>query len=221
MARPTTRRAAGGVQSCSAWPLIWAWPLRCSAISVLGPGHMSGIGSPEAVVQVWWLAWYAFAVPHGLNVFQASWLNYPFGQNFGDQGSMLFPRYPFLPITKLFGPVCGLECRGPFGAGRIGDVHVPGAPPMVHVVACGLRRRPTVRVFGLHHLECNGYRLPLSHLRPATADNLPRPSRNSRRDSGGVRSQLESSSRSSARSSSSCPPRSLRARCSWAQSPPS
>ena len=71
----------------------------------LGPGHMSGIGSPDAVVQVWWLAWAAFAVPHGLNVFSASWLNYPFGQNFGDQGSLLILGVVLLPITKLLGPI--------------------------------------------------------------------------------------------------------------------
>ncbi len=71
----------------------------------LGPGQMSGIDSNVAVVQVWWLAWVAFAVPHGLNVFSASWLNYPFGQNFGDQGPMVLLGVVFLPITKLFGPI--------------------------------------------------------------------------------------------------------------------
>jgi hypothetical protein len=71
----------------------------------LGPGHMSG-GSPDAIFYVWWLAWAAFAIPHGLNVFLASWLNYPFGQNFGVQaGSNLLLGVAFLPITKLFGPI--------------------------------------------------------------------------------------------------------------------
>ena len=72
----------------------------------LGPGHMSGQGSSDAIEGVWWLAWAAFAVSHGLNVFSASWFNYPFGQNFGDQAtSMLLLGVVLLPITKLFGPI--------------------------------------------------------------------------------------------------------------------
>ena len=67
---------------------------------------MSGQGSSDAIEGVWWLAWAAFAVPHGLNVFSASWFNYPFGQNFGDQAtSMLLLGVVLLPITKLFGPI--------------------------------------------------------------------------------------------------------------------
>jgi hypothetical protein len=71
----------------------------------LGPGQLSGIDSENAIVQIWWLAWAAFAIPHGLNVFSASWLNYPFGQNFGDQGSLLLLGVVLMPITKLFGPI--------------------------------------------------------------------------------------------------------------------
>lgn len=71
----------------------------------LGPGHMSGIGSPDVIVQVWWLAWAAYALTHGHNLFFTTWLNYPAGQNFGDQGSLLALGGILLPITKVFGPV--------------------------------------------------------------------------------------------------------------------
>jgi hypothetical protein len=71
----------------------------------LGPGHMSGIGSPDVIVQVWWLAWAASALSHGYNPLVTSWLNYPVGQNFGDQGSLLALGAILLPITKVFGPV--------------------------------------------------------------------------------------------------------------------
>ena len=40
--------------------------------SSLGPGHMTGTVSSDAIEQVWWLAWTAFAVPHGHNVFSPS-----------------------------------------------------------------------------------------------------------------------------------------------------
>ena len=71
----------------------------------LGPGHMTGNIGPDAIDQVWWLAWTAFALPHGHNVFSAQWQNYPAGENFGVNGSMLALGVLFMPITKLFGPV--------------------------------------------------------------------------------------------------------------------
>ena len=71
----------------------------------LGPGHMTGDLSPDAIQQVWWLAWTAFALPHGHSVFFTPWQNYPAGQNFGVNTSMLALGVLFMPITKLFGPV--------------------------------------------------------------------------------------------------------------------
>jgi Bacterial Ig domain len=71
----------------------------------LGPGHMTGFIGPDETDQVWWLAWTAFALPHGHNVFSAQWQNYPAGENFGVNGSMLALGVLFMPITKLFGPV--------------------------------------------------------------------------------------------------------------------
>ena len=71
----------------------------------LGPGHMTGDLSPDAIEQVWWLAWTAFALPHGHSIFFTPWQNYPAGQNFGVNGSMLALGVLFMPITKLFGPV--------------------------------------------------------------------------------------------------------------------
>ncbi len=71
----------------------------------LGPSHLAGDGSDDAVSQVWWLAWTAYALTHGQDVFVTHWLNYPAGQNFGVNGSMLTLGIISLPITKLFGPV--------------------------------------------------------------------------------------------------------------------
>ncbi len=71
----------------------------------LGPGHMTGMLFPDEIDQVWWLAWTALALPHGHNVFSAQWQNYPAGENFGVNGSMLALGVLFMPITKLFGPV--------------------------------------------------------------------------------------------------------------------
>lgn len=74
-------------------------------VGSLGPGHVTGTPSPDLIEQVWWLAWTAFALPHGHSVFLTQWQNYPAGQNFGVNGSMLALGVLFMPITKLFGPV--------------------------------------------------------------------------------------------------------------------
>ena len=71
----------------------------------VGPSHMTGTVSTDAIEEVWWLAWTAFALPHGHNVLAAQWQNYPAGENFGVNGSMLALGVFFMPITKLFGPV--------------------------------------------------------------------------------------------------------------------
>ncbi|MGH9078566.1 MAG: hypothetical protein ACRDYE_00525, partial [Acidimicrobiales bacterium] len=72
----------------------------------LGPGHMAGaFRSMDSIVQIWWLAWAAHALPDVHNLFLAQGQNYPLGQNFGVNGSMLVLGIVFMPITKLFGPV--------------------------------------------------------------------------------------------------------------------
>ena len=71
----------------------------------LGPSHMAGNIYADSIEEVWWLAWTAFAVPHGHDVFLAQWQNYPDGQNFGVNGSMLALGVLFMPITKVFGPI--------------------------------------------------------------------------------------------------------------------
>ncbi len=71
----------------------------------LGPGHLTGNGFMDFTEQVWWLAWVADALPRVHGMFLAQGQNYPLGQNFGVNGSMLALGVVFMPITKLFGPV--------------------------------------------------------------------------------------------------------------------
>ena len=59
----------------------------------------------DAIQQVWWFGWTAFALSHGHDVFLAQWQNYPAGRNFGIQGPMLGITTLFIPITKIFGPI--------------------------------------------------------------------------------------------------------------------
>ena len=101
---PRSRRRWHPVVFCMAVYLVLAMTVF-GHFGSLGPGHMSGIGSPDVIAQVWWLAWAAYALTHGHNLFLTTWLNYPAGQNFGDQGSLLALGAILLPITKVFGPV--------------------------------------------------------------------------------------------------------------------
>jgi hypothetical protein len=66
---------------------------------------MAGTGALDSIIQIWWLAWAAHALPQVHNLFLAHGQNYPFGQNFGVNASMLALGTLFAPVTKLFGPV--------------------------------------------------------------------------------------------------------------------
>ncbi len=66
---------------------------------------ISGYGTADGLDQIWWLAWDAHNVSHVSNLFFATGQNYPFGANFGDNGSMLALGILFTPITKLFGVI--------------------------------------------------------------------------------------------------------------------
>jgi hypothetical protein len=101
---PTANRRWWPAAVCCCAYVVLAM-LSFGHLGSLGKSHMSGTGSLDAIVQVWWLSWAASALPHGYNIFAATWLNYPAGQNFGVQGSMLALGVALMPITKLFGPV--------------------------------------------------------------------------------------------------------------------
>jgi hypothetical protein len=73
--------------------------------NVLDTSQMSGNGTMDTTAQIWWLAWTAHALPHLHSLFLTPAQNYPLGQNFGVNGSMLALGTLFTPITKLLGPV--------------------------------------------------------------------------------------------------------------------
>ena len=74
--------------------------------TTMGPSHIAGgATAADSVEQIWWLAWAAHAFPHVHELFLAQGQNYPYGQNFGVQGSMLALGVLLLPITKIFGPI--------------------------------------------------------------------------------------------------------------------
>jgi hypothetical protein len=54
--------------------------------------------------QVWFLAWPAYALKHGLNPFYSTWMNYPSGINLMENTSMPLLGIVFAPITWLVGP---------------------------------------------------------------------------------------------------------------------
>ena len=74
-------------------------------VGSLGPSHMAGTGTMDSIVQIWWLAWAAHALPQVHDLFLAQGQNSPLGQNFGVNGSMLALGVLFVPVTKIFGPV--------------------------------------------------------------------------------------------------------------------
>ena len=101
--RKRLRRWWPGVVCCALYMVLAM--AAYGHFSSLGQGHMTGDLSPDAIEQVWWLAWAAFAPLHGHSLFLTQWQNYPAGQNFGVNGSMLALGVLFMPITKVFGPI--------------------------------------------------------------------------------------------------------------------
>jgi hypothetical protein len=54
--------------------------------------------------EVWFLAWPAYALRHGLNPLYSTWMNYPSGLNLMENTSMPLLGIVFAPITWLLGP---------------------------------------------------------------------------------------------------------------------
>ena len=71
----------------------------------VGSSRIAGLKWNDSVEQIWWLGWAAHALPNVHNLFLAQGQNYPYGQNFGVNGSMLALGVLFAPITKVFGPI--------------------------------------------------------------------------------------------------------------------
>ena len=99
----------------SAAKRLWPGALCCALYLTLamvvygfgsvGAGHMAGVGTLDNIAQIWWLAWAAHALPQVHDLFLAQGQNYPYGQNFAVNGSMLALGVLFAPVTKIFGPV--------------------------------------------------------------------------------------------------------------------
>ena len=92
------------------WPGVVCYSLYVLlAIATYGSGSLSstmvGIKWNDTVEQIWWLGWTAHALPNVHSLFLTNGQNYPYGQNFGVNGSMLALGTLFAPITRVFGPV--------------------------------------------------------------------------------------------------------------------
>ncbi len=99
----TLRRIWPGAICCALYLVL---ATATYGFTTLGPSHMAGEATAsDSVEQIWWLAWAAHAFPNLHDLLLAQGQNYPYGQNFGVNGSMLALGVLFAPITKLFGPM--------------------------------------------------------------------------------------------------------------------
>jgi hypothetical protein len=69
-----------------------------------GAGLVNGVGA-DMVQEVWFIAWPAYAIAHGQNIFYSSAMNYPHGINLMTNTSMPLLGILSTPVTWLFGPV--------------------------------------------------------------------------------------------------------------------
>ena len=96
------RRSWPGVTCCALYTVL---AIAVYGFGSVGSSRIAGLKWNDSVEQIWWLEWAAHALPNVQNLFLTQGQNYPYGQNFGVNGSMLALGVFFAPITKIFGPV--------------------------------------------------------------------------------------------------------------------
>jgi hypothetical protein len=73
--------------------------------NALGAGQMADGAGGDAAQALWFLAWPAYALSHGHNVFFSQWMNYPTGVNLLVNDSTPGLGILATPITLIVGPV--------------------------------------------------------------------------------------------------------------------
>ena len=119
--------------------------------SSLGPSHMTGSLSSDVIVQVWWLAWTAFAL---LTATMSSW---PSGRTirrpeFRGEHLNACSRCAVHADYQVIRASSHLEHCAACRRCIVGEFDVPRAPPLDDVVARSLRRRTHLRPFRLYGL---------------------------------------------------------------------
>jgi hypothetical protein len=99
----TDHRYLPGVICCLLYAAVAL--LEFGPLGSLGSGHMTGFGSMDSIEQIWWLTWTAYALPHLHSIAIAQGQNYPVGQNFGVNGSMVALGVVFTPLTRVLGAI--------------------------------------------------------------------------------------------------------------------
>jgi hypothetical protein len=84
--------------------LLLAYVAYCHT-SLLGSGALPAPADGDAVQEVWFLSWPAYALTHGHNPFLTTSLNYPVGVNLAVNPAITLLAVLALPITLLLGPV--------------------------------------------------------------------------------------------------------------------
>ena len=93
-------------------PVLVSITLYCVAASLLyrstGPlstSRITGCACTDSVQEVWFLAWPAYALTHGHNIFFSNWMDYPYGVNLGMNTSFPLLGIAATPLTLAFGPL--------------------------------------------------------------------------------------------------------------------
>jgi hypothetical protein len=115
--RPTGWRLFVGLAAASAvLAVLVYWP-----VGPLDGSHLPAGATEDPAQAVWFLAWTPFALGHGLNLFETSYLYVPGHVNLADNTLMPLLGLLGAPITLLFGPVAAynLLLRAAFVASTV------------------------------------------------------------------------------------------------------
>jgi hypothetical protein len=81
-------------------------PFATREFPAAGPGNPAGA---DPFQMTWFLAWFPYAVTHGLNIFQTTRFDYPSGVNLADNTSVPLLGLIAWPITATLGPVAAFN----------------------------------------------------------------------------------------------------------------
>ena len=192
---PGRRRPGGTLRGCT--PHRSRWPAHGVAAAVylalavalwwgVWTGHPSTTatcGCGDTSILTWFMAWPAYALPHGDSLFFSTRALHPAGINLPANTSFLAISVPLAPVTWLFGPVAVAQRGrhpGPGGRRPVG----PGtAAALVGLAAGRLPRRPLLRVLPLRDREPGARARGVRHPGRAPAP-LPVPGRAARPPAG-------------------------------------
>ena len=105
---------------------------------------------PDALLNIWFFAWWAHAISHHLNPFLTTAIWAPSGVNIAWTTNFPLASCLLYPVTRLYGPIVSCNVAHLVGLATRRMVRVRTLSPCRKALLAGVGRRMPVRFFALH-----------------------------------------------------------------------